>query len=368
MSDPAGLYVHIPFCLTRCGYCDFNTYAGLDHLSNRYVEALQREAELWATQWQDATFVSLFLGGGTPTTLKPDALIHLLKHLRSMFRFEPDAEITSEANPDTVDEQYLARIRKGGVTRLSMGVQSFDPTVLEALERIHSPESARNAFAAARRAGFYDVNLDLIYGANGESLDSWSRTLEETVALAPDHVSAYALTIEPATPLGRKVAAGLTPVPDSDLQADMYELACETLARAGYEHYEVSNWAKPGHRCRHNLGYWEGRPYLGLGAGAHSYRDGRRWWNVRPPQQYLAIVAAGERPVGGDELLSEGERRTERLLLGLRTAEGIPVEWVEDVRADGFVASGLAERRDGRLALTDRGLLLANELVTELFV
>jgi len=366
MSEPAGLYVHIPFCLTRCGYCDFNTYAGLDQLSNRYVEALQREAELWAPEWQDATFVSLFLGGGTPTTLKHDSLVNLLRGLRSTFSLEPDAEITSEANPDTVDEPYLARIRRGGVTRLSMGVQSFDPNVLGALERIHSPDSARRAFSAARRAGFEDVNLDLIYGANGESIESWKRTLEEAIALTPEHLSCYALTIEPATPLGRKVAAGLTPAPDADLQADMYELACEVLAMAGYEHYEVSNWAKPGHRCRHNLGYWEGRPYLGLGAGAHSYRDGRRWWNVRSPQQYLAMVSAGERPIGGDELLSEGERRTERLLLGLRTAEGIPVDWVEDVRADGFVAHGLAERRDGRLALTDRGLLLANELVTEL--
>jgi putative oxygen-independent coproporphyrinogen III oxidase len=366
MSDAAGLYVHIPFCLTRCGYCDFNTYSGLDHLSNRYVGALRREAKLWATEWEDATFVSLFLGGGTPTTLQHEALIDLLNHLRSTFRFGPDAEITSEANPDTVDEPYLARIREGGVTRLSMGVQSFDPAVLEALERIHSPESARRAFAAARRAGFEDLNLDLIYGANGESIDSWKRTLEQAIALAPEHLSCYALTIEPATPLGRKVAAGLTPPPDPDLQADMYDIACERLAAAAYEHYEVSNWAKPDHRCRHNIGYWDGRSYLGLGAGAHSYRDGRRWWNVRPPQQYLAMLATGERPIGGDELLSEGERKTERLLLGLRTADGIPVEWVERGSVDDFVANGLAERRNGRLALNDRGLLLANELVTEL--
>jgi len=363
MSDAAGLYVHIPFCLTRCGYCDFNTYAGLDHLSNRYVEALHREAELWATEWQDATFVSLFLGGGTPTTLQHEALIDLLNHLRSTFRFEPDAEITSEANPDTVDEPYLARIRTGGVARLSMGVQSFDPMVLEALERIHSPESARKAFAAARRAGFEDVNLDLIFGANGESIDSWKRTLEQAIALAPEHLSCYALTIEPATPLGRKVAAGLTPPPDPDLQADMYDVACELLSEASFEHYEVSNWARPGHRCRHNLGYWEGRPYLGLGAGAHSYRDGRRWWNVRPPQQYLAMVTAGGRPVGGEETLTDGERKTERLLLGLRTAAGIPADWVQEGRVDGFVAHGLAERRDGRLILTDRGFLLANEIL-----
>jgi oxygen-independent coproporphyrinogen-3 oxidase len=247
-----------------------------------------------------------------------------------------------------------------------MGVQSFDPLVLRALERMHSADSARAAFAAARAAGFDDVNLDLIYGADGETLESWRATVEETVALGTEHVSAYALTIEPATPLGRAVAAGRTPAPDGDLQAEMYAVACGSFAEAGYEHYEVSNWAKPGHRCAHNLGYWQGRPYLGLGAGAHSYRDGRRWWNVRPPQQYMNLIAAGELPVGGDERLTPDERNLERLLLGLRLADGVPEGWVVADEADRFVAEGLATRADGRVALTDRGLLLANELVLSL--
>jgi coproporphyrinogen III oxidase-like Fe-S oxidoreductase len=239
--------------------------------------------------------------------------------------------------------------------------------VLRSLERLHSSEAAVDAFHAARRAGFEDVNLDLIYGAEGETLTSWRSTLERTVAVEPDHVSAYALTIEPATALGRKVAAGLAPAPDGDLQADMYASACELLGVAGYEHYEVSNWARPGHRCAHNIGYWEGRPYLGLGAGAHSYRDGRRWWNVRPPQVYLDEVGAGRLPVGGEESLTDADRRLERLLLGLRTVEGVPEEWVEGAAcADDFVAQGLAARRAGRLALTDRGMLLANELLLEL--
>jgi putative oxygen-independent coproporphyrinogen III oxidase len=360
------LYVHVPFCLTRCGYCDFNTYAGLDHLTGRYVHALILEAELHSPGWGDVPFVSLFLGGGTPTMLPAGDLVWLVDDLRSVFAFVGDPEVTSEANPDTVDELYLAEIRAGGVTRVSMGAQSFDPIVLEALERIHSTASVRAAFAAARRAGFEDVNLDLIYGADGETLESWRRTVEETVALGPEHVSAYALTIEPATALGRKVAAGIVRAPDPDLQAEMYDLACERLAAAGYEHYEISNWAKSGHRCLHNLGYWEGRPYLGLGAGAHSYRDGRRWWNVRPPQQYLEMAEGGSPPVGGDECLTPDERRLEQLLLGLRLANGIPETWVGAHRADGFVAEGLAERAGGRLKLTDRGLLLANELVLSL--
>ncbi len=367
-AGSAGLYVHIPFCLTRCGYCDFNTHAGMDYLASPYVGALLREADLSAPAWSGVPFVSVFLGGGTPTILPVPEMVRMLDHLRGAFEVGPDAEVTSEANPDTVDVGYLTAMREAGVTRVSMGAQSFDPVVLRALERIHQPEAVRRAFGAARAAGFDNVNVDLIYGASGESLDSWRRTLEETIALGPEHVSAYALTIEPATPLGRAVAAGRTPHPDGDLQADMYAAACEAFAAAGYEHYEVSNWAKPGRRCAHNLGYWQGRPYLGLGAGAHSYRDGRRWWNVRPPQQYMDLVDGGERPVGGDETLSPDQRDLERLLLGLRVADGVPEAWVDADEAARFVAEGLARRSGGRVALTDRGLLLANELVLSLSV
>ncbi len=213
----AGLYVHVPFCLTRCGYCDFNAYAGLGHLAERYVRALEREADLAAPGWAGERVDSIFLGGGTPTTLSPAALGGLLGHLRGAFDVAPpaEAEVTTEANPDTVDEASLAALLAAGFTRLSMGVQSFDPTVLAALERVHGPASARRAYAAARRAGFANVNLDLIYGAHGETLDSWRRTLDETVALGPEHVSAYALTIEPATPLGRRVDGGVLPSPAS---------------------------------------------------------------------------------------------------------------------------------------------------------
>jgi oxygen-independent coproporphyrinogen-3 oxidase len=361
----AGLYVHVPFCLTRCGYCDFNAYAGLGHLAERYVQALMAESRLAAPDWQASRFRSIFLGGGTPTTLPALVIVNLVDHLRSTFEVAPDAEVAVEANPDTVDEAYLAELRPA-VTRLSMGVQSFDEAVLLALERVHSPVSAMRAFAAARAAGFDDVNVDLIYGADGESVASWRRTLEEAMALGPDHLSAYALTIEPATPLGRKVAAGLVPPPDPDLQAEMYDLACELLGGAGYAHYEISNWARPGHQCRHNLVYWRRRPYLGLGAGAHSFLDGRRWWNERPPQAYLEAVEAGCLPVGGEELLTGEDRRLEDVFLCLRTDAGLPATEVDPTRAEPYLAAGLLVRRNGSYVPTERGMFLANDLALAL--
>jgi putative oxygen-independent coproporphyrinogen III oxidase len=366
MTLPAGLYVHIPFCLTRCGYCDFNAHAGLDHLKSPYVSALEREADLSADAWREVRFVSVFLGGGTPTTLPPEAIRTLLDHLRSRFAVDRDAEVTCEANPDTVNAGSLDALRSLGVVRLSLGVQSFDPSVLEALERVHQPDAARRAYRGARAAGFGSVNLDLIYGAHGETTASWRRTVEEAAALRPEHLSCYALTIEPATPLGRKVAAGEVPGPDPDRQAEMYEIACGILASAGYRHYEVSNWALPGHECIHNLGYWEGRPYLGLGAGAHSFRGGRRWWNVRPPDRYVSLTLQGRPPVGGEEVLTADEARLEQLLLGVRRASGVPAEWVPPHTAASFVSRGLARVAGGRFSLTDRGMLLANEVVVSI--
>jgi oxygen-independent coproporphyrinogen-3 oxidase len=363
LLDAAGIYVHVPFCLTRCGYCDFNAYAGLDHLASRYVAALLREAELAAPAWEDEEIVSVFLGGGTPTTLEVADLKALLVRLRASYRMTSDAEITIEANPDTVDEPKLAGLREAGYGRLSMGAQSFDRSVLAALERIHQPESVVRAFRAARAAGYDNVNLDLIYGAAGESVESWERTLEEAIALSPEHVSAYALTIEPATALGRQVARGDVPAPDPDLQAEMFEMACGLLGDAGYGHYEISNWAKPGNECRHNLGYWERRPYVGLGAGAHAYRDGRRWWNVRPPEEYLAMIERGELPVGGSEELEPADAYLEEVFLRLRILQGIPASWVEDGRADPYLESGLLLDDDGNLIPTERGMLLLNELV-----
>jgi len=362
----AGLYVHVPFCLTRCGYCDFNAYAGLGHLADSYVDAVLSEADLAAAEWADLSFVSVFFGGGTPTTLPPATLARVLRHLRERFAIDSGAEVTIEANPDTVDEGSLAALLAAGFTRLSMGAQSFDEGVLVSLERVHSPDSVRRAFVAARGAGHHNVNLDLIYGTDGETLDSWRRTLEEAVAMEPEHLSCYALTIEAATPLGREVAAGSRPGPDGDLQADMFQLACELLREAGYGHYEISNWAKPGRECVHNVGYWEGRPYLGLGPGAHSFRNDRRWWNLRPPQQYIQATTTNALPIGGDERLDEGQRRLELVSLGLRTNRGLPASEIDIRRADPYLEEDLLERRNGHVVLTERGMLLANEVVLAL--
>ncbi|MEX0990673.1 MAG: radical SAM family heme chaperone HemW [Actinomycetota bacterium] len=362
----SGLYVHVPFCLTRCGYCDFNAYEGLDHLRGRYTEALAREADLAAWGWAGERIETVFFGGGTPTRLETSDLIRVLDHFREIFAIADGAEVTIEANPDTVDEEKLSALREAGFNRLSIGAQSFDPAALAALERVHSPDSVRAAFAAARRAGYDDVNLDLIFGAEGETLSSWRSTLKGALALDPEHVSAYALTIEPNTPLGRRVAARTREAPDPDLQADMFALACDALGDAGFEHYEVSNWAQPGRECRHNLGYWRREPYLGLGAGAHSYRDGRRWWNLRPPEQYLASVEAGKLPAGGKEHLTVDDMRLEDVFLRLRTRDGLPAHMVEAGRAAHYLDEGLLARSKDRYVLTERGMFLANEMVLAL--
>lgn len=365
-ADPgpgAGIYVHVPFCITRCGYCDFNAYAGLDELKPRYVRALLAEATLVAPAWDGSEFLSVFLGGGTPTTMRPADLRAVLAWLRELFDVASDAEVTTEANPDTVDESSLSALLASGFDRLSMGAQSFDPAVLRALERVHSPEAVRRAFAAARAAGYANMNLDLIYGAAGETLDSWERTLLETIALGPEHVSAYALTIEPATSLGRAVSSRVVPAPDPDMQADMFATACNLLGAAGYRHYEVSSWAKPGFDCRHNLGYWERRPYVGLGAGAHSYRGADRWWNVRPPEEYMAMVERGTLPVGGSETLEPSDVYLEEVFLKLRILEGIPSSWVDPATVEPLLQSGLLVDDVGSLVPTERGMLLLNELV-----
>jgi oxygen-independent coproporphyrinogen-3 oxidase len=361
--EPSGVYVHVPFCLTRCGYCDFNAYAGLDHLAPRYVRALVREVELAGPGWAGERIVSVFVGGGTPTTLEVADLKAVLAHLRDRLDVAEDAEVTIEANPDTLDPWKLEGLRAAGFERLSMGAQSFDRAILAALERVHGPGAVRRAMHEARAAGYVNVNLDLIYGARGESVGSWERTLREAIELEPEHVSAYALTVEPSTPLGRKVQAGVVPAPDPDLQADMFELACSLLADAGYRHYEVSNWARPGFECVHNLGYWERRPYLGLGAGAHAYREDRRWWNVRPPEDYMARVERGELPIGGEERLEPSDAYLEEVFLRLRILQGVPASWIEGGRADPFVESGLLRDEGGTLVPTERGMLLLNEIV-----
>jgi oxygen-independent coproporphyrinogen-3 oxidase len=346
-----GVYVHIPFCAKRCDYCDFATWTDRAHLVDDYVAACVADVRARAGEHPPAT--SVFFGGGTPSLLPAADLVRIL----ATVPLASGAEVTVECNPDTVDLAKLRAYRAGGVNRLSFGVQSMRSHVLAALGRTHDPANVERAVAWARQAGFVTFNLDLIYGAAGETANDWRATLAATLALDPPHVSAYALTVEPGTPLALRIAAGELEAPDDDDQADKYVAADEALGQAGLDWYEISNWARPGHECRHNLLYWQQGEYLGIGCAAHGHAGGRRWWTVRTPERYIDRIGACESPEAGSEHLDAPGRASEAIALSLRTRDGATL--ADDV---GLVASGLADERDGRLVLTRRGRLLAGDV------
>jgi putative oxygen-independent coproporphyrinogen III oxidase len=347
-----GVYLHVPFCLRRCDYCAFATWDDRGHLLDRYAAAVRLEiAAAVAAGLPAAT--SVFFGGGTPSLLDAAAVGSLLDALP----LAAGAEVTVECNPDTVDAVKLAGYRAAGVTRISLGVQSMVPHVLAALGRTHDPANVRAAVDGVGAAGFDTFNVDLIYGAVGESPGDWENTLEKALALDPPHVSAYGLTVEAGTPL----AADPARHPDDDDQADKYAVADEVLTAAGRAAYEISNWAGPGHECRHNLLYWSQGDYRGFGCAAHSHAAGRRWWNVRTPERYIDLVEAGRSPEGAGETLGAEERRIEGLQLALRTRDGVPAAALPVDELD-----GLLERRGERVVLTRAGRLLANEVAVRL--
>jgi putative oxygen-independent coproporphyrinogen III oxidase len=351
---PFGVYLHVPFCRHRCDYCAFATWTDRGHLERRYLDACARQIDDAVAAGMPAV-TSVFVGGGTPTLVDPAHLLDVLARIP----LAPDAEVTIECNPDDLDEQVACTYAAGGVNRLSIGVQSLVPEVLAALGRTHDPANVERAAAAAHAAGL-GFNLDLLYGADGETLDQWRATLEGAIALDPVHVSAYALTVEAGTPL----AADPARHPDDDTQADEYQLATELLGAAGFEWYEISNWALPGHECRHNQLYWSGGEYLAVGCAAHGHRDGVRHWNHRTPERYVRAVEAGESPWSGSEQLDDAERRVEGLQLAIRTRDGVPAADVEpDLLTD---LDGLIERRGDRVVLTERGRFLANEVAIRL--
>ena len=374
-----GVYLHVPFCRVRCGYCDFNTYTAGELRGARqdqYADTLLREVALSREVMADAGALrparTVFFGGGTPTLLPAGDLGRMLAGVRSAFGTAPGAEVTVEANPDTVTDTVVADLAASGVTRLSIGMQSAVPRVLAALDRTHNPDNVATAVAAARGAGL-DVSVDLIYGAPGETLDDWRRSLETAIDLAPDHISAYALIIEEGTKLHRQIRRGEVPAPDDDLQADMYELADEMLDDAGFDWYEVSNWSRgEDHRSRHNLAYWRGSDWWGYGPGAHSHVAGLRWWNVKHPAAYAQRLAAGESPAAGRERPDAASRNLEDVLLRSRIREGLAVSEVTDAGrhavaaliADGLIDGPTALR--GRIVLTRRGRLLADAVVRAL--
>ncbi|WP_110589003.1 radical SAM family heme chaperone HemW [Microbacterium suaedae] len=375
-----GVYLHVPFCRVRCGYCDFNTYTATELRGARqdqYADTLLQEIDLARTVLGDAApprpAQTVFFGGGTPTLLPAGDLARMLDGVREAFGIADGAEVTVEANPDTVTDRIAQDLATAGVTRMSIGMQSSVPHVLAALDRTHTPENVGSAVQAARNAGL-GASLDLIYGAPGESLDDWRASLETALAHKPDHISAYALIIEEGTKLARQISRGEMPAPDDDLQADMYELADELLAVAGYEWYEVSNWAtSEAHRSRHNLSYWRGSDWWGFGPGAHSHVAGLRWWNVKHPAAYAQRLSLGESPAAGRETPDAEQRALERVLLETRIREGMPVSDLPSSRARtavaGLIADGLIDGSaavSGRVVLTRRGRLLADAVVRRL--
>ena len=369
------VYLHVPFCRSRCGYCDFNTYTASElrgMSTGDYLTAALREIDLAARVLGGGTpeVDTVFVGGGTPTMLPAGELSRLLDAVRECFGLARGAEITTEANPETVTPEYLRRLREAGFTRISLGMQSAVPHVLEVLERAHTPGRGIDAARWARQAGFEHVSLDLIFGTPGESRADWAKSLDAVAAAPVDHVSAYSLIVEQGTRLAMRVRRGEVPMPDDDELAEKYLMTEHHLTALGFSNYETSNWARgQAARCRHNLAYWRGGNWWGIGPGAHSHIGGVRFWNRKHPRSYAAALADGHTPAQGREVLSLEDRRVERVMLELRLAEGLPLGVLtetESARVEGIVAEGLGVVEEGRLLLTLRGRLLADGVVLRL--
>ena len=381
MTQPSlSLYLHIPFCRHRCAYCDFNTYTSLNDLQEAYADALVREMAQVAGELRRPAH-TIFLGGGTPSLMPPAAIERILAGVRAHFNLADDAEVTMEANPDTVDLAYLTAVRQAGINRLSFGVQSAVQSELSLLEREHDFVTVVEAVALARQAGLSNFNLDLIYGVPGQTLTSWEQSIRAVLELAPVHLSLYCLTIEPGTPMQRWLQNGRIQPPDPDLAADQYELACNILAEQGYEHYEISNWAKPGMACEHNLTYWRNGEYLGLGAGAHGHAAGVRYQIVKQPRVYirrlqeaaapgypLSTAVAASHPVSRAEAISDTMMTQLRLLNeGLDLAAfakrfGQSVAEIYDGTLEQLLEWELLKIESGRLRLTQKGWFLSNQV------
>ncbi|MFE9140531.1 radical SAM family heme chaperone HemW [Streptomyces tubercidicus] len=380
---PLGFYLHVPYCATRCGYCDFNTYtaselrgsggalASRDNYADTVVDEIRLARKVLGDDPRPVETV--FVGGGTPTLLPAADLGRMLAAIREEFGLAPDAEITTEANPESVGPRYLDELRAGGFNRVSFGMQSARQHVLKILDRTHTPGRPEACVAEARAAGFEHVNLDLIYGTPGESDDDWRASLDAAIGAGPDHVSAYALIVEEGTQLARRIRRGEVPMTDDDVHADRYLITEERLTAAGFTWYEVSNWATTdAARCRHNELYWTGADWWGAGPGAHSHIGGVRWWNVKHPGAYAQALSEGRSPGAGRELLSDEDRRVERILLELRLSDGCPLDILAPAGAKAAaraLADGLLEPAPyeaGRAVLTLRGRLLADAVVRDL--
>ncbi|MCW2549749.1 MAG: hemN [Mycobacterium sp.] len=378
-SGPFGLYIHVPYCAVRCGYCDFNTYlpteVGTGGDPQSWLDAARAEIRLARRVLGETApkLDTIFFGGGTPTLVAPEALAQLVADAAEAFGLAEGAEVTTEANPESVTPESLRLLRAAGINRISFGMQSAVPHVLAALDRRHTPGRVTAAVGWAREAGFDQVSVDLIYGAPGESDADWEQSVRAAIALEPDHVSAYALVVEEGTRLARQVRTGEVKPPDDDALAARYEVADELLTAAGYGWYEVSNWSRPGGECRHNLGYWRNGSWWGIGPGAHSFvgdaTSGVRWWNVRQPAAYAARLSAERSPAAARELLGSSDRAFERLLLEVRLRDGLAAQELDadqQTIAGDLVTEGLLKRSGGRFVLTLQGRLLADLVVRRL--
>ena len=375
MADKLGIYIHIPFCRSKCDYCDFYSLAGRDDRMDQYQKALLSHIKETAPLAQDFPVDTIYIGGGTPSYYGAKRLKELLGVIRNLYKVEKDAEVTVECNPDSVDVKSLKILRKAGVNRLSMGMQSANACELERIHRIHTPQQVNEAATAARKASFTNLSLDLIYGLPGQTMDSWKDTVEHALSLIPQHLSCYGLKVEEGTPLAARVAQGEV-LPDDDQQADLYLWTVGRLERAGYPQYEISNFAKPGFASRHNLRYWLTQPYIGFGPGAHSDFGGRRYSFVRDLDAYIQGVLQGGDIIDESEIIPKRERCGEYLMLRLRTVQGINEQEYRSTyfmdfaplqaRLEQFRAQGWAEQTDGRWHFTPKGFLLSNQLIGDL--
>ena len=375
-------YVHIPYCVRRCGYCDFNTYtptelaisSDLSATSATYIDLLLREIEL-ARKVSTASLVpTIFFGGGTPTLMESKDLGRVISTIGNLFELDRDAEITTEANPDTVTKEKLAELREAGFNRVSFGMQSAVPHVLQALDRTHNPENVQKATTWASEVGFDEISVDLIYGTAGESLADWQVSIDSALALPITHISAYALIVEDGTKLGAQVKRGEVVMPDDDQTADKYLMADEKFSSAGFDWYELSNWSKPGSESRHNMAYWNGDNWWGIGAGAHSHIDGRRFWNVKHPSAYAKKLVENGNPMQEEEILTSSQSRSEEIMLRIRLVGGISKSYLtggeqsslENFLAEGYLNAFSWER--GSVVLSTTGRLIADRIVREILL
>ena len=380
-KDALSFYIHIPYCVKRCGYCDFNTYTpgelsspDLSSITTPYIDAVLSEIRIAARTVGAKKVPTIFFGGGTPSLLPAEEIVRVLMTIRNEFELAHDAEITLEANPDTLNERFLSEIARAGVNRISLGMQSAVPHVLQALDRTHNPDNVIKAAGLVREAGIEHLSVDLIYGVPGETIADWEKSFSAALELPIDHISAYALIVETGTKLAARLKRGELTMPPDDETAEKYLLLDSAAKSAGFEWYELSNWSKPGGACRHNIAYWDGSFWWGVGPGAHSYFNGRRWWNIKHPNSYQAALRDGKTPESNSESLSEENMRDEFIMLQIRMRDGISLGSLTDTeinKVSAFRDSGHIDKeawQDGRLVLAPSGRLIADRIVRELLV